>query len=92
HLLHIGKDIRQTPSFVAARMLPPKCEPCQFRETCRGGCAGRRVLQGALEEPDYYCPVIRGDHPRLEVEMAPARDLPKLGSACTTVVIARDSV
>lgn len=89
-LLHVGKDIRQTPSFVAARTLPQKCEPCQFRETCRGGCAGRRVLQGALEEPDYYCPVIRGDHPRLEIEMAPARDLPKLGSACTTVVIARD--
>ena len=90
HLLKVGEDIRQTPPFIAARMLPQKCEPCQFRDTCRGGCAGRRVLQGALEEPDYYCPVIRGDHPRLEIVMAPARDLPKLGSACTTVVIARD--
>lgn len=90
HLLDVGEDIRLTPSFVAARMVPQKCEPCQFRETCRGGCAGRRILQGALEEPDFYCPVIRSDHPRLEIEMAPARDLPKLGSACTTVVTARD--
>lgn len=89
-LLDVGEDIRLTPSFIAARTIPKKCEPCQFRETCRGGCAGRRVLQGALEEPDFYCPVIRGDSPRLEIEMAPARDLPKLGSACTTVVIARD--
>ncbi len=89
-LLHPGEDIRQTPSFVAARILPQKCEPCQFRETCHGGCAGRRVLQGALEEPDFYCPVMRDDHPQLEIEMAPTRDLPKLGSACTTVVIARD--
>lgn len=92
HLLDVGEDILRTPSFAAARILPQKCEPCQFRETCRGGCAGRRVLQGALEEPDCYCPIMRGDHPQLEIEMAPARDLPKLGSACTTVVIARDRV
>ncbi len=89
-LLEVGEEIVSTPSFVAARMLPPACEPCEFRETCRGGCAGRRVLRGALDEPDYYCPIIRGDLPRLEIKMAPARDLPKLGSACTTVVIARD--
>jgi len=90
HALKVGKDILHTPQFVAARMLPPACEPCQFRETCRGGCAGRRILQGALDEPDSYCPIIRGEHPRLEIEMAPARDLPKFGSACTTLVIARD--
>ncbi|MBA2705161.1 MAG: radical SAM protein [Blastocatellia bacterium] len=89
-LLVIGEAIVKTPSFVAARMLPSACEPCEFRQACRGGCAGRRVLQGALDEPDYYCPIIRGDRPRLEIEMAPTRDLPKLGSACTTVVIARD--
>ena len=89
-LLAAGEAIVSTPSFVAARMVPSACEPCEFRETCRGGCAGRRVLQGALDEPDHYCPIIRGDRPRLEIEMAPTRDLPKLGSACTTVVIARD--
>ncbi len=89
-LLEAGEAIVGTPSFVAARMLPVACEPCQFRETCRGGCAGRRVLQGALDEPDCYCPIVRGDRPLLEIEMAPTRDLPKLGSACTTVVVARD--
>jgi radical SAM protein with 4Fe4S-binding SPASM domain len=90
NLLDAGEDIKHTPSFVAARLLPQACDPCQFRETCRGGCAGRRILQGALNEPDCYCPIMRGEHPRLEIEMAPTRDLPKLGSACTTVVIARD--
>ncbi|PYK08499.1 MAG: hypothetical protein DME65_13945 [Verrucomicrobia bacterium] len=30
----------------AARMLPPACEPCEFRETCHGGCAGRRRQSG----------------------------------------------
>jgi radical SAM protein with 4Fe4S-binding SPASM domain len=90
HLLNVGEDILHTPSFVAARLLPQACEPCQFRETCRGGCSGRRMLQGALDEPDCYCPIIRDEHPRIEIQMAPTRDLPKFGSACTTVVIARD--
>jgi sulfatase maturation enzyme AslB (radical SAM superfamily) len=89
-LFEAGEEIVNTPAFVAARMLPPACEPCEFRETCHGGCAGRRQLQGALDEPDSYCPIIRGERPQLDIRMAAARDLPKIGSACTTVVIARD--
>jgi len=89
-LFEAGEEIVNTPAFVAARILPPACEPCEFRETCHGGCAGRRQLQGTLDEPDSYCPIIRGEHLQLEIKMAAARDLPKIGSACTTVVIARD--
>jgi radical SAM protein with 4Fe4S-binding SPASM domain len=89
-LLDVGEEIVHTPHFVAARILPSACEPCEFRETCHGGCAGRRKLQGALDEPDMYCPIVRDERPRLDIRMAAARDLPKIGSACTTVVIARD--
>src|SRR3989475_10965519 len=89
-LLDTGKEIVNTAAFVATRMLPSACEPCEFRETCHGGCAGRRQLQGALDEPDSYCPIIRGERPQLDIRMAATRDLPKVGSACTTVVIARD--
>jgi radical SAM protein with 4Fe4S-binding SPASM domain len=89
-LLAEGEEIVNTPPFVAARMLPPPCEPCEFRETCHGGCAGRRKLHGVLDQPDLYCPIIRGERPRLDIKMAATRDLPKIGSACTTVVIARD--
>ncbi len=89
-LLGVGEEILSTPPFVAARTLPQACGSCEFRDTCWGGCAGRRALQNALDQPDCYCPIIRGDRPRLDFEMAPARDLPKIGSACTTVVIARD--
>jgi radical SAM protein with 4Fe4S-binding SPASM domain len=89
-LLEAGEEIVNTLPVVAARLLPPACEPCEFRETCHGGCAGRRQLQGALDEPDMYCPIVRGERPRLDIRMAAARDLPKIGSACTTVVIARD--
>lgn len=88
-LLDGGEEILNSGAFVAARMVPVACEPCEFRETCHGGCAGRRKLHGTLDQPDPYCPIIRGDRPRLDIRMAATRDLPKIGSACTTVVIAR---
>ena len=88
-LISAGADILSSASFEQARTLPQICNQCEFRESCHGGCAGRRRLQGALLQPDSYCPVIRGERPRLEIRMATNRDLPKLSSSCTTVVIAR---
>ena len=88
-LISAGADILGSTSFDQARTLPEACNPCEFRESCHGGCAGRRRLQGALLQPDCYCPIIRGERPRLEIRMAANRDLPKLSSSCTTVVIAR---
>lgn len=89
-LLDSGENIVKTAPFAAARIVPCACEPCEFRDVCRGGCAGRRMLQSAIDKPDFYCPIIRHDRPRLEIKMAATRDLPKIGSACTTVVIARE--
>jgi len=88
-LLSMGSDILDSEPFTQARILPPACQPCEFRDSCHGGCAGRRRLQNALLEPDYYCPIVRGEHRPLEIRMAANRDLPKLSSSCTTVVIAR---
>jgi radical SAM protein with 4Fe4S-binding SPASM domain len=88
-LISMGLDVLDSAPFAQARTLPQACQPCEFRDSCHGGCAGRRRLQGALLEPDSYCPIIRGDRPRLEIRMATKRDLPKVGSSCTTVVIAR---
>jgi len=88
-LISAGLDILSSTPFEQARTLPQACEPCQFRDSCHGGCAGRRRLQGALLQPDCYCPIIRGQHPTLPMRMADHRDLPKFSSSCTTVVIAR---
>src|SRR5690349_19130436 len=88
-LISAGVDILRSTPFEQARTLPETCNQCEFRESCHGGCAGRRRLQGALQEPDSYCPIIRSERPRLEIRMAANRDLPKLSSSCTTVVIAR---
>jgi radical SAM protein with 4Fe4S-binding SPASM domain len=91
NLILEGPEILNSAPFQQARTLPDACQPCEFRDTCHGGCAGRRRLQGALSQPDFYCPIVRGQRPRLEIRMAATRDLPKLKSSCTTVVIARDS-
>jgi radical SAM protein with 4Fe4S-binding SPASM domain len=88
-LLDLGGGITATPPFAAARSVPTACRDCTFVEACGGGCAGRRKLLDALDQPDPYCPVVRGDDRRLSVRMAPLRELPKLESACTTIVMAR---
>lgn len=89
NLISAGPDVLNSAPFEQARTLPQACQPCEFRESCHGGCAGRRRLQSALAQPDFYCPIIRGDRPPLQIRMAAGRDLPKLSSSCTTVVIAR---
>jgi radical SAM protein with 4Fe4S-binding SPASM domain len=89
-LLSIGSGVVETSSFVEARTVPDACRSCVHLESCYGGCAGRRRLQNALHQPDFYCPIIRGKTQKLEIRMAPAYDLPKGESACTTIVIARN--
>lgn len=86
-----GADVLNSAPFEQTRTLPDLCRNCDFRDTCHGGCAGRRQLQRALPEPDFYCPIVRGERPGLKIRMAANRDLPKLSSSCTTVVIAREA-
>ncbi len=74
-LISAGVNILSSTPFEQARTLPQACNPCEFRESCHGGCAGRRRLQGALLEPDSYCPIIRGQRPTLPIRMAADRDL-----------------
>jgi len=88
-LISAGAAILSSIPFEQARTLPQACNQCEFRESCHGGCAGRRRLQGVLQQPDCYCPIIRGQRPTLQIRMAVDRDLPKLSSSCTTIVIAR---
>jgi radical SAM protein with 4Fe4S-binding SPASM domain len=88
-LLDLGPGITDTDPFSAARGVPSACKSCSHVGTCSGGCAGRRRLADALEAPDPYCPIVRGGERKLKVRMAASRELPKLESACTTIVMAR---
>lgn len=89
-LLSLSSGVMKTSSFVESRTVPEACGSCIYLESCYGGCAGRRRIQNALDKPDFYCPVIRGQEQKLEIRMASARELPKSESACTTIVVARD--
>src|SRR6266513_355198 len=89
-LLSLRSGVVEAPSFVEARTTPEACRSCVYLESCDGGCSGRRRIQNALDHPDFYCPIVRGEAQKLEIRMAPARELPKGESACTTIVIARD--
>ncbi|MGH7383660.1 MAG: radical SAM/SPASM domain-containing protein [Candidatus Rokuibacteriota bacterium] len=80
-----GGNIVEAPEFRQAREVPAACDGCP----CLGGCAGRRALVGRLSASDPYCPFARGDRILLDWELASREDLPKVGSACTTVVTAR---
>jgi radical SAM protein with 4Fe4S-binding SPASM domain len=82
-LERLGTDILTTPEFVSARTRPASCADCP----CRGGCPGRRALLRAPDAPDPYCPFARGDRLSLWWDRAEDADLPKVGSACTTVVV-----
>jgi radical SAM protein with 4Fe4S-binding SPASM domain len=88
-LLELGRDVVASKDFEAARTIPRACEHCAFLPACRGGCAGRRRLIDALDAPDPYCPLLRGEKRRLRIRRAAERELPKTESACTTVVMAR---
>lgn len=88
-LLDVGPHVVASAPFAAARSVPKACETCAHLAACRGGCAGRRRLMGALSEPDGYCPIVRGETRALTLRMAEAREMPKLESACTTIVIGR---
>src|ERR1700723_2310042 len=89
-LCSLGSAVVETSPFVEARTVPGACRSCAYLESCYGGCAGRRRLQSALDQPDFYCPVVKGRVEKVEIRMAAARELPKAESACTTIVIARD--
>jgi radical SAM protein with 4Fe4S-binding SPASM domain len=88
-LLNVGADVVQTQPFIDARSVPDVCKPCDHLAACRGGCSGRRRLLDALDSVDPYCPIVRGDTRPLKIQMAATREMPKLESACTTIVTAR---
>ena len=85
-LARLGAAIVESAEFLEARRVPAACLDCP----CRGGCAGRRALAGGLDAPDPYCPFTRGDRIVLDWERTKREDLPKMGSACTTVVSAAE--
>ncbi len=86
------RNIWDQREFEKSRHVPAACRPCRFVESCAGGCASRRALRGKLDEPDAYCPVVRGEsevrrvQEMLRYTLSNPEDVPKAGNACTTVI------
>ena len=87
-LPRLRETVFQTEEFQRCRVVPQACGGCAHVATCGGGCAGRRILAGGLDQPDPYCPIIRNDPLRLSWRQTNGRPLLKSGSACTTVLAA----
>jgi radical SAM protein with 4Fe4S-binding SPASM domain len=62
------KVINQSLEFKSILILPTVCKNCEYLDICGGGCASRRRLEGKLNEPDPYCPVLQGDKKELSFE------------------------
>lgn len=87
-LPRLRETVFQTEEFQRCRIVPEACAGCAYVATCGGGCAGRRILAGGLDQPDPYCPIIRHDPLRLPWRQVNGKRLLKSGSACTVILAA----
>jgi radical SAM protein with 4Fe4S-binding SPASM domain len=82
-----AEEILQSDQFCQARVVPEECHECPHVATCGGGCASRRILLGDLDEPDIYCPLVRGESMELSFSRAPEKELPRGSNVCTTIIV-----
>ncbi len=82
-----AERILESEQFRRARLVPDACRDCSHVASCGGGCASRRALLGDLNQPDYYCPLVRGETMDLSYTPAPEKDLPRGGNVCTTIIL-----
>jgi radical SAM protein with 4Fe4S-binding SPASM domain len=82
-----AERILESEQFKRARLVPEGCRECPHVASCGGGCASRRALLGDLNQPDIYCPLVRGERIELAFTPAPQKDLPRGGNVCTTIIV-----
>jgi radical SAM protein with 4Fe4S-binding SPASM domain len=82
-----AERILASEQFQCSRLVPDACQDCPHVTSCGGGCASRRALLGDLNQPDLYCPLVRGETLDLSFTPAPAKDLPRGGNVCTTLIL-----
>jgi radical SAM protein with 4Fe4S-binding SPASM domain len=82
----LGEAITESAPFRELDRVPDFCRDCRFVDSCRGGCASRRLLRGSLDLADEFCPFVAGkEPPSFAVHAGASRHFAKSGSACTTV-------
>jgi radical SAM protein with 4Fe4S-binding SPASM domain len=79
----------ESPYFRQTHQPPPFCLNCEHVQNCGGGCAARRKLRNRFDEPDEFCPILRGKHINLDGQLSSASKPIRTGSICTTIVSTR---
>jgi len=52
----MSKTIQEVQDGKEEEPLPVECTPCEYRESCHGGCpSSRLVVNGTLNSRDPYC-------------------------------------
>jgi radical SAM protein with 4Fe4S-binding SPASM domain len=85
-LVRKKEAVFQTPLFTDTHNTPRFCLSCEYVKSCGGGCTARRLLRGHPNEPDEYCPVVRGQDISLQSQPSTAERPLRTGSICTTIV------
>jgi radical SAM protein with 4Fe4S-binding SPASM domain len=85
-LAQLQDAVWDTPCFAEARRFPASCLGCSHADNCRGGCRSRTLLVGRPDDPDYYCPLARGDVVRLQPKILAQTGPLRAQSICTTIV------
>jgi radical SAM protein with 4Fe4S-binding SPASM domain len=88
-LVEKKEAIFQTPLFRDTHKTPLFCLSCEHVNSCGGGCAARRILRSRPDDPDEYCPVVRGKELHLRAQPSGAERPLRTGSICTTIVRGR---
>lgn len=86
NLVTLKEDVWDTRPFHNARKVPMACTTCEHLDNCQGGCRSRNLLLGKEDQPDYYCPMERGESKGLNPTLAFDKNLLRAKSICTTIV------
>lgn len=82
-----GKKIKYKDFLSHKRIIPKECKNCEFVNSCRGGCLGRRCLTVGAGKPDIYCPIVRGKKiPHIKFKSNKGKDFIHGGYLCTIIL------
>jgi len=89
--VYLSNERIETNEFIKlSREIPDFCKKCPAVDRCRGGCLSRRILQVGAQNPDFYCPLARGQPvPKLKIRRSPQKHLVHLNYLCTILLSRR---
>ncbi len=81
-------SVKQKDEFLRfVNEMPAFCLSCSIKKSCRGGCLGRRLIEGRLKKPDEYCPLYKKrKFPNLKFLSSKNKEFIHSGYLCTMIL------